>query len=765
MKYSIAIVFVMLMSFLLAGVGVRIIPDRYEELTEELERGDVDSLRFEEIKEIMRKDFPNTKTSFELVSNEFYSLINPIWTNDSLNVSVLSGMLEKYPRNNRRRTIYQYYLYSLANLHRNEAIMDALKNFRRAFKDDYISWYLSARYYSSLEIDSLKALSYAEKAYLKSRNYPKLKFYPKMEWELEKRSAPVKSATLYANLLLKNGNDKAAKRVLNEIIKNNELGIEDEETLASCYYIYAKYYDKIGKPKKSAEQSVKALVAGDLRNSYAPLADSLLRKTEGMTNSTNEEVLVKARELAKYKGVTFKDATSELGLSDVSAGRVALADYNLDGYVDILLDNGHLYKNNKGIGIEDVTSEAFNGSFSSGGSVWADMDNDGDYDIVTKDPEAVWLNNNGVFSKPEKDNGLSDNGISTEGLGVGDVNGDGLPDIYYANYEIWTGSNSEPFADQYYQNIGNGRFKEMTAEAGLLPEDGKPRAGRGVNFGDFDNDGDLDIYVSNYRLQDNFLWQNDGTGHFTEVSELKGVKGDKVDNWYGHTIGSQWGDIDNDGDLDLICANLAHPRYIDFSNKTRVYINSGAPDYTFTDRRKEKGIVYEETHSEPLLADFDNNGYLDLYLTSVYDGRRSFLYMQQENGTYIDNAYLAGVRHFNGWGSASADFNNDGKMDFIVCGGKIQLFINTTEIKNNWLEIDVKPGAERNVIGTRILFKGKHGTYTREIEGGKGTTNQSSLVQHIGLGKEKKGELVITYPDGQVVKRQIEKVNRRVEIE
>ncbi|MBN2829447.1 MAG: VCBS repeat-containing protein [Candidatus Cloacimonetes bacterium] len=747
---------------LFAGVNVGIIPDRYQELTEELERGAVDSLRFVEIKEIMQKDFPDTKTSFELVSNEFYELINPIWTNDSLKVVVLGEMLEKYPTNNWRRTIYQYYTYSLANLKQKDKIIEVLKDFRRAYPDDYLSWYLSAYYYNGLEIDSLKALNYAEKAYSKSLDYPKLRYYQEMEWDLEKRSAPLKTASVYANLLIKNNRDKDAEKLLKKAIKESPLTVDDETTLAQCYYMLAKLYDKQNKAKSCLHSALKCLMAGDSRNIYAPLADSLFRKHTKLTDADNNTVIKTARKQAKYKGVKFHDATEEFGLKDVSASRVAFADYDKDGFADMLLNNGHLYRNLNGKGFEDVTVSAFTEKFNSGGSLWADLDNDGDLDIITKDPEAVWLNNAGLFSKLTPDFGIADNGISTEGMGIGDVDGDGFPDVYFANYEVWTGTSSEPFADQFFHNSGGGRFEDWTEKAGLIPEDGKPMAGRGVNFGDFDNDGDLDIYVSNYRLQENFLWQNDGTGHFVDVSTEKGVKGVNTDGWFGHTIGSQWGDMDNDGDLDLICANLAHPRYIDFSNKTMLYYNNGSPDFTFTEKRAEKGIVFEETHSEPLLGDFDNDGRLDIFFNCVYEGRRSFLYMQQKDGSFKDETYLAGVRHFNGWGAASADVDNDGKLDFVACGGKIQLFINESEDENKWLEVEIKPSSNADAIGTRITLSGKNGTYIREIEGGKGTTNQSNLVQHFGLGKENNLTLEVSFLDGKTITQEIKKTNDRI---
>ena len=131
---------------------------------------------------------------------------------------------------------------------------------------------------------------------------------------------------------------------------------------------------------------------------------------------------------------------------------------------------------------------------------------------------------------------------------------------------------------------------------------GDGRAGRGCIAADYDNDGDTDLLVSNYRLQDNFLWRNDGDGTFTNTAWRTGSAGYYVDGWWGHTIGSCFGDIDNDGDLDLVSANLAHPRYEYFSDKTQVLISEPSTDGPrFTDRRGRWGVKYAETHSDPLL--------------------------------------------------------------------------------------------------------------------------------------------------------------------
>ena len=138
-------------------------------------------------------------------------------------------------------------------------------------------------------------------------------------------------------------------------------------------------------------------------------------------------------------------------------------------------------------------------------------------------------------------------------------------------------------------------FEDVTKSVGLELSKGQARH---IAWGDYNNDGWLDIFVSNYRLNPDFLWKNNGNGTFTNVAREVGVEGKPVNNAYGHTIGAEWADYDNDGNLDLFQANLAHPRYITFSNMSYLLHNNGlsavtntaqagAPDYHFTECRKD----------------------------------------------------------------------------------------------------------------------------------------------------------------------------------
>lgn len=538
------------------------------------------------------------------------------------------------------------------------------------------------------------------------------------------------------------------------------------------WFHLGKLYEKQSKPMMDILRIyVQALIC---RDDIPEIADSIKNLYKGNYPEISDETLN-----ALYKNLYqtfadsdelpfFTDITAEAGLDKAFGRRVAWGDYNNDGYQDILLDGCRLWRNNGNGTFTEVTKES-NITGAYGGGIWADYNNDGYLDFFSAGgSDALWRNNgNGTFTNltSEINPKLSD-GYPTEGAGWGDYNHDGFIDLYVANYE-------QPFAvgtpDFLWKNIQGKVFKDVTAEAKITPP--KNRCGRGVSWADYNNDGLLDIFISNYRLNPNFLWENNGDGTFTNVAKEIGVEGFPVKGYYGHTIGSDWGDYDNDGNLDLFQANLAHPRYITFSNMSLLLKNSGAPDYTFSDNRKECGISFEETHSDPAWVDFDNDGVLDLYITSVYPERPSFLYKQEKNGRFRDVTWLTGTRVYNGWGCAWADIDNDGDLDLLVCGnsrgdnkGTIYLFRNETistknkPVNRNFLGVKlIGRDCNHSAIGARLILITDKNNFIREVKGGRGTTNQDSLVQHFGLGKfNKEATLIINWPCGR---RQQIKVN------
>jgi hypothetical protein len=707
----------------------------------------------------------DTQEIYNLANSEFYDKIYPIWRDDSLKVIVISGLLEKYSKTAWRRTMFQYLVYSLDKLGRNDEIITTLQNWCDESLHDYFPFYNSAIYLEGINFNL--ALQNAKIAYSMLSNIQKPLFYPEEEWQLERQSAKVKVATIYGKLLIKDNQQHRGEMILNNAIDDNLLSIDDETTTARCWTELAKLRNQQYNFYDVKRFAINAIIEGDSRNKYTPVADSLLRDVTKMQEVTHQDIVEFCRDFTDYNDVKFTDVTKEMGFADISGSRIAWGDYNNDGFQDILLNGNRLFKNERGEKFTDVTSIQFPDTLRGNGGIWGDFNNDGRLDIVTKDPESIWINNGKTYSKTVGNNSISDNKIPTEGLGIGDVNRDGYLDIYFANYEI----NYETQSDQLFYGLEGGYFIDVTDSVGVIPQNN--RAGRGVNMGDFDNDKDLDIFVSNYRLKENFLWLNNGDGGFTNQALDFGIAGIEVGDWWGHTIGSEWADYDNDGDLDLLTANLAHPRYIDFSNRTMLYKNSGAPNWDFVDVRKESGIQYEETNSEPAWGDLNNDGWLDLYITNIYEGRRSFLYMSNGDETFREVTYLSGTRHFNGWGVAFADYDEDGDLDIFVAGGKVQLFRNElinehldlTGNNSNWLAVQIKTTKHSDAIGTRIRLFNDEISLIREIQGGKGTTNQHSLVQHFGLGNHQPPfSLEVTLPNGTHHIYKIDRINQLIHL-
>jgi hypothetical protein len=449
--------------------------------------------------------------------------------------------------------------------------------------------------------------------------------------------------------------------------------------------------------------------------------------------------------------------------------RAALGDYDDDGDDDVLVNAGELLRNNGDGTFSDISEDAGIAGLSGYG-IWADYDNDGhlDYyafshgtDAATRD-RLVHNNGDGTFSPVTDEDGVPWDLDPTEAAAWADYDNDGWVDLYVANYETETGVGTK---DHLWKNLGEGRFRNVSDEVGLLD---KEYCGRGVAWGDFNNDGCIDLYVANYRLDPNQLYQNNCDGTFKDVAYIKHVAGENVRGSYGHSIGASWGDYNNDGYLDLVVGNLAHPRFIDFSDKTMLYLNQGPPSWNFVDQRETAGITYSETHSDTLFFDYDNDGWLDLLITVIYGEYASFLYHNAQNETFTDSSYETGLWMYNSWGAVAGDLDRDGDLDVLARSPFSNLLVNAQRTPpNSWLQVRLK-GHKTNTagIGCRITVEAGGLTQIREVEGGKGTGVQSSLTQHFGLGSAASVDRVsVRWVDGTVTELTDVVVNQRLVIE
>lgn len=718
-----------------------------------LRLADCDTSELRSMEDSLITLFPNSKKAYELVGERFYAGLYPIWRNDTLKLEFLSHFLDDYPETEWRFTAYQYLLSSLYTLKE----VDKLKNAsEKLISEDslnpFVLNYVSYIYLES-GINEDRALLYARRAVELDSLSRKPSNKSEPQWTLEKKALYGNSRMNYARALLQRGSLDEAELWIRDAIENTPFDVNHYRTLSPYWFILAQIQEKQGFNEKAVGSYINALIQGDVRNYWSSKADSALRRLYERKFSQKEDLLHYAREIVGYEGPYFVDVTDPIGLGERRESRIAWGDYDLDGYDDLLLNGSRLFKNIKGEKFVDVTEKVGIANTVGSGGVWGDYDNDGSLDFYTissgKNTDRLWHNNGeGSFTDVTHWAGEISDSFPTEGAAWGDLDGDGYLDLYVANYEIW--GEHRYFPDRLYQNKGDGTFVEVSEDVGIIPPFDEHRAGRGVACADYDLDHDLDIHVANYRLQENFLWKNLGDGTFTNMAAILGVAGDEVAGWWGHTIGSEWGDYDNDGDLDLITANLAHPRYIEFSNKTMLYENLGAPQFEFQDLRESAGIKYEETHSDPSWGDVDKDGDLDLYITSVYEGRRSFLYENLGEGKFRDVTWLAGVRVFNGWGCAFSDFDQDGDLDLYVASGSGGHLFRNEGNTNNWLKVKVVGNQSNKAgIGTQIRVVQDGKLQLREVEGGKGTTSQHSLVAFFGFGEDESPVRVeVRFPSG-----------------
>ena len=234
------------------------------------------------------------------------------------------------------------------------------------------------------------------------------------------------------------------------------------------------------------------------------------------------------------------------------------------------------------------------------------------------------------------------------GAAAGDFDGDGWMDLYVTRINL---------PNQLFRNRGDGTFEDVSAAAGVDLHS----LSAGCAFADIDNDGDQDLLVLTFADR-NYLFINDGTGHFQEQAAARGVD-------FEHELGEHWstsgafGDADNDGDLDLVTAAWQLGEEKRNNPQTRLFINDGRG--YFTDSTDVAGATTPTAGFSPAFADVDADGWQDILIAG--DFKSSVYYHNQGNGVFVDRTQQANLgTDENGMGSSIMDIDNDGDLDWFV---------------------------------------------------------------------------------------------------
>jgi hypothetical protein len=418
----------------------------------------------------------------------------------------------------------------------------------------------------------------------------------------------------------------------------------------------------------------------------------------------------------------FTDVAVQMGVNDAGAAQgVVFLDVNNDGFLDIYLVNNanpnRLWLNNNGTSFTDVSSAwGVNNNNAGRGCSAVDFNNDGLIDIIVgnyNQPMILYRNTGSAFENFTANANLN---ITSWGGSINwfDFNNDGKVDFLFANDGV-------PYHYNYlFKNENLSTFTNVAFLAGIIDS----TSTLCLASGDYDNDGDIDIFCgtqTNSGLTGTgFLYRNNGNGTFTDVTLASGI----ITNYY--TWGAEWGDYNNDGYLDLFLANS--------NGYNQLYKNNG--NGTFSEVATTMGVNDQGQSYSCGWADFDNDGDLDLY---VARGQGYSDKMYRNDGTIFTDVTaqvgMGDLRHSScvSWG----DFNNDGFLDLYLNnnGTENRLYQNNAGNSNNWLILRLQGvNSNRSAIGSRAIVKTGTLTQMREVEGGSGGKGQNSLPLEFGIG-------------------------------
>jgi hypothetical protein len=477
----------------------------------------------------------------------------------------------------------------------------------------------------------------------------------------------------------------------------------------------------------------------------------------------------------------FVDADSLSGIKSGGRtnGNVAFGNINNDSHTDVLVGK-RLFINTGAGTFTDVSAIAgIDYAVNPAANMFIDMDNDGDDDILFLSHDAnqnyLYINNgDNTFTKKQITDFPKFESITA--FNIADINNDGFPDMFIA--QLW-----QPYGTTQpnYLFINNGSLS-FTDETTRL---GGNTAGfsRGSQWVDYDNDGDLDLYVANYAASldrstsyDNFF-RNKGDGTFENIISQTPIDNNNGTIFYNMSTGCDWADYDNDGDMDLLHSNFSHPRNMppvqysapwgtggsnitvkEDTRMTTLFANEGAPNYTFKNlvgqvsqlagQISPIGLQLEETHANAAFGDLNNDGLPDIVTTTYYGCNFNDVYIQQPDNTFKLKTFHYGLNKVKGGENATfADYDNDGKLDLLIGnGGNFRFYKNNALHGGNYVSIELKATTgNKNAIGSRVAVWTDGKRYMQDVVSGRGIKSQKPHRLFFGMGKHKQIDSVVVY--------------------
>jgi hypothetical protein len=418
----------------------------------------------------------------------------------------------------------------------------------------------------------------------------------------------------------------------------------------------------------------------------------------------------------------FEDVTAAVGLADIKGdwNGVAVGDYDGDGYLDLVLTGYHqlsLLKNLKGKRFADVTRQGGldprNHGHWGASAAFMDLTGKGTLDLI--------ILNYVIFGPKEPQYCELRPGVRS-----------GCPPDYY-----------RPEFGELWQNLGNSKFKDVSASSGFKSTHGKALV---IAFVDLDGDGKPDFYIGNDGTPSDLMWNRGGL-RFKNISEESGTALAVEPHHAMAVMGADWGDYDRDGKLDLIVTGFSDESYA-------VYHNLG--NKLFEQTSGTLGIA--QPTFKPLgfgakWIDIDNDGWPDVFFVNghVYDRveeidplstyRQPPMLFHNEHGkSFVDLVPKLGgdiAKPLVGRGSATGDFDNDGRIDMLVVDyeGKPLLLHNLTETKNHWITLDLRSnGPNRFAYGAEISAHAGKEVWSGLVSPASSYLSSSDPRIHFGMG-------------------------------